>query len=249
MIKKTLWFCLLFYSCALLKPKQKTISQQTLLKNRFMNALDSVRFQGKFLKVVGKIRFEDAQGKKQAHYRLFWIKDEKLWMSLSLFGIEGLRIQWTPEKLQVLNRLNRTYYEIDYRQWMRRYGIPLSFSEILYLFVGDLPKEWVEQSEISQQGGKWLLRFMVQDYKAQVVVHPTFYKVQSAVIEGKDFKSIWTVKEFQKAQMDYLPRIIEGKLRGKYDATFSLHHQRFSLLETPPALRFTIPKGYAVVKY
>lgn len=67
-----------------------------------------------------------------------WDRNDKIWMSFSIFGIEGVRAMFTRDSVKVINRLDRDYYYGTYEGIERLSQVKLSFDEIEQLLLGSL---------------------------------------------------------------------------------------------------------------
>ncbi len=59
---------------------------------------------------------------------LYWVRDSMVWLSLKKFGFEGMRVLITPQKVVVLNRLEKTALIKDATWLESRYGIADGFA-------------------------------------------------------------------------------------------------------------------------
>src|SRR5690606_39018424 len=65
---------------------------------------------------------------------------ETVWISANAFlGIEAARIMITPERIQVLNRLQSTYIDRPFSYIYEFAGAEITFEDLENLFVGNLP--------------------------------------------------------------------------------------------------------------
>lgn len=65
---------------------------------------------------------------------------ETIWISANAFlGIEAARIMITPERIQVINRLQSTYIDRPFSYIYEFAGAEITFEDLENLFVGNLP--------------------------------------------------------------------------------------------------------------
>lgn len=85
-------------------------------------------------------------------------KDEMIWMSFAMFGIEGVRAKITPDSVYVLNRLERQYLQMPLSYFAEQFNVPADFATIESLLVGTpiLPRN--EELEVSIADKQYVLR-------------------------------------------------------------------------------------------
>ena len=67
-----------------------------------------------------------------------WKKGEKLWLSMSIIGIEGVRVLITKDSIKVMDRLNDRYIMKPINYIKQKALIDLSFTDIENLLLGQL---------------------------------------------------------------------------------------------------------------
>ena len=74
--------------------------------------MDNAAFDYKFFSAKARVTFEDEKMKQSFTANIRMQKDEVIWMSLTgPFGIEGGRVLIEKNRIQIIDRLNRKYYD------------------------------------------------------------------------------------------------------------------------------------------
>lgn len=90
-----------------------------------------------FLNAKGKAQITMNGNKQGANLALRMRRDSIIWVSASLAGIEGVRAVLTHDSVQVLNRLEKTYFSGGYDYLSKLLNVPVSFDQMQALLLGD----------------------------------------------------------------------------------------------------------------
>ncbi len=77
--------------------------------NDVVKQLVSQHFNFEWFSAKAKLDFEDKSGSTSSTANFRCQKDKVIWISFSLFGIEGGRALITPDTLKILDRINKQY--------------------------------------------------------------------------------------------------------------------------------------------
>jgi hypothetical protein len=64
------------------------------------------------------------------------VTDSAIWMSISGYGYEAVRILATPDSLKFIDKLEKKYYEGDYSFFESKLGVRLQFSDLQSVLLG-----------------------------------------------------------------------------------------------------------------
>lgn len=113
--------------------------------------------------------------------QLRWQKNQKIWMSMSLFGIEGVRVLLDSSGVQWLDRLNKEYHFIPIANLSSKINADLDFQSIERLLLG-LPI--ISQDTLLKVGGsndKWLI--LKSSPKSSMQISESYDIVNKMLIE------------------------------------------------------------------
>ncbi len=78
-------------------------------------------------------------------------KDSALWISISAaLGIEVVRAMITPDRVQVINKLERTFLDSDFATLSNQIGAPVSYKTLQSVFTGTPIFDWKKNSFYSR---------------------------------------------------------------------------------------------------
>ncbi len=115
-----------------------TKSPSDLKSNEVLGFMQDNLLQFDQLKARIKVK-SDLNGSRQSfNADLRWEKDEKIWMSFSIFGIEGVRVLLEPDGIQIMDKLNKKYYNESYKYLYELVGLDLNFDDVQNALLGNL---------------------------------------------------------------------------------------------------------------
>jgi hypothetical protein len=112
-----------------------------------------------FKEMSAKLRVTAKMNGSQQSFnaQMRWHKGEKIWMSMSILGIEGVRVLITKDSIQWVDRLNNEYLDKPYAHLKKLIKLDIPFEALervllglpalmdtnsLEIFVGDQVQEW-----------------------------------------------------------------------------------------------------------
>jgi len=76
-------------------------------------------------------------GKNQSFNTLLrWQKGRQIWMSMSLFGIEGARVLITRDYVQWMDRMNSEYHILPIHKLAQKFSVDLDYTALERLLIG-----------------------------------------------------------------------------------------------------------------
>lgn len=113
---------------ATIDPNVKALLTQ--LKNNEIN------FKELSLKLKTKVSSPDLNQSFTTNIR--WKKNEKIWLSMSIIGIEGARVLITKDSIKIMDKINNRYVLKPLSYIKQKTLVDLSFSDIEHLLLGQL---------------------------------------------------------------------------------------------------------------
>lgn len=95
---------------------------------------------------------------------LRWKKGEKIWMSMSILGIEGVRVLIRKDSIFILDKINKKYWAEPYSYLEKKAGLSIPFSDLENLFLGNLFNTNYYSKDTS--AGKYVLEGLYQKASA-----------------------------------------------------------------------------------
>lgn len=201
------------------------------------------------LKIKSKISIKTAKIDQNIPATIHVKKDSVIWISIAL-GLEAARVSINPDSIFLLDRLNRKYYKVSFKELSENFDFELNFNMVQSLLIGNLPikidsgdvyKKLSEFNSISQTRNEIEIenRFDLEKSKL-FYINATDKKTNTKL--NIDYKSF--VNEDNKL----VPTIISLLISGKNEAKIEFEHSKFDFLDRNIRFPFNIPKGYTLEK-
>lgn len=183
-------------------------------------------------------------------------KDEMIWASFAMFGIEGVRAKITPDSVYMLNRLEKQYLQMPLSYFADQFNVPADFATIESLLVGTpiLPRN--DDFEVSIENNQYILRTVLA---AGLDGQPVGL---SYALDGTTFE--WVASTLRSAQNQTLDLELGDYQQVGKRANFA--HSRKLLLDSadgnarvtldfsrvkldePQRMEFNIPSNYTLME-
>lgn len=201
------------------------------------------------LKIKSKISIKTAKIDQNIPATIHVKKDSVIWISIAM-GLEAARVSINPDSIFLLDRLNRKYYKVSFKELSENFDFDLNFNMIQSLLVGNLPikidsidiyKKLADFNSISQKRNEVEIenRFDLEKSKL-FYINATDKKTNTKL--NIDYKSF--INEDNKL----VPTIISLLISGKNEAKIEFEHSKFDFLDRNIRFPFNIPKGYSLEK-
>lgn len=180
------------------------------------------------------------------------VEDSIIWGSLQKFGFEFARIKITPERFQMVNRIERSYIDENIDEVSKLIGINLEFRQFWNLLKG-LPlteplngyknTESELQFDINFKQQRTVNHMVIKksdgqldSYRLQQEINP---EITATVLQNyKDYKTLTNNKYFS-----YI-RLLEVKVPTLFNGTFEINFDQIKP-NAQFSTGFEIPKGYS----
>ncbi|WP_339922739.1 DUF4292 domain-containing protein [uncultured Cyclobacterium sp.] len=113
-----------------------------------------------YLSAKGRITLEEQDGKiTKGVLNLRAKKDSVIWFNMSPgLGIEALRGYISTDRIKIRDRINGQKIDMDYAEFQKKYGVPLSFSLFQNLLFANLPHEFSYRDRLIRVGKTFVLK-------------------------------------------------------------------------------------------
>ncbi|MCE3008031.1 MAG: DUF4292 domain-containing protein [Bacteroidetes bacterium] len=178
-------------------------------------------------------------------YRLRMTRGESIWLTAQKFGLEGIRLLATPDSVWVLNRMARQAFVLDYPCLSQRLGMPVSFSTLEALLLGNFP---LPDSLVRGYSPGPPTTFVFENHltKGQIFIHKDEdrpEKIIAGLLSG-DQQSTVTYGHYQDAGLSQLPFSLNLQVTGRYILEANLEHKKVSYDPEELRLSFSVPDEY-----
>lgn len=242
-----------FFSCgsSLKSSKSATpISEKEITPQDMLNRNKSGDFLFHNLSLKGDGKFQSKKEDLSFSYRVLMVQDSLIWCSISKLGIEALRIQISPDSIEVLDRLNKQYAHADYSFLQRLTGMDLDYRALENLLTGNIV--FVKDSLLADPKSKIPHRFLGKKDSTFFAYHLNAenFKVNRMEAENtaKNQKTFITYSTFKELSGFLIPEYILLTVVKPERNQLELTHTRIERDQVMLSLNFTIPESYARIR-
>ncbi len=198
-MKNTLFIFILLLVVSSCEISKSVISTSKIIANIKSKKLEKIVKQNDF-KInyfSGKIRVLYKNKNFTAHFRMK--KDSVIWISMTgPFSIEGARILITKDRVQIINRLNGTYYDEPLSFIENFLPLNVNFQMLEQLILGNFIEKAIKKQKIETKAQNYivkgevenfnLLYFLLPNGKLESIEIENKYKVQSIDVQYKKYE-------------------------------------------------------------
>ena len=107
--------------------------------------LEIINPEFEYMSAKAKFKFENDGKRVSATANFRFQKDSIVWISISGLGIEAARVFIDTDKVKVIDRLNKQYYEYTFEELSRQYDFEFNFEMIQSVLLGNLVEPYEKQ--------------------------------------------------------------------------------------------------------
>jgi hypothetical protein len=225
------------------KVNLKRINAKTLVQE-----VDARKAEFPFLVMKGSMRYRGSIQNLNARYTFHLEKDQRLWGSFHVMGIEGGRFMVTRDSFFFLNRLEKIYMSESFARLNRQLGVNMDFDFLEDLLLGNLPKlkTPVRLSKSEHHKAPDLL----YDYKTidllirldDKLLRPLLFTANQPLL---NVDSEVHYRDLQAVDSLVVPHEVEFEVRAPRAMNVSLKHRQVRPQTEPLAFPFRIPDSYS----
>ena len=251
MLKRLVYFLALFFlviSCKTNKTVTgstvKAMSANKVIKNHYANDLNKETITAK-----AKVKYRGKNDLPGVMASLRIQKDNTIWISLSKLGFPIGKALITNDKVSYYEKINKTYFEGDFKLLSDWLGTELDFEKVQNLLLGqailDLKDEKYDVD--LQQDSFHLKPKRANDlFDILFMVNSSHFKINKQQVQQAGDDKILTIdyKEYEKIQDENFPKGIRiAALDGKYNTTIDVDYRSVEFNRSV-SFPFAIPQGY-----
>lgn len=222
----------------------KPVSERVALKNFEKNSPAFESISGKM-----KVSYEsekDAQS-LSINYRI--LKDEKIWLSAKVMGLVSVaKVLITPEKVQYYEKLDKTYFDGDFRIAKEYLGLEIDFEQIQNLLIGrnlePLKKKHMYYSENAYLNISELQNFLI--FTAKISASDFLLAEQGLSQQDRDLKVFY--KDYRQDKNSYFPNEILILAKENDDLVKIKLDYKSRSLNQKLSFPYSVPSSYKPAK-
>jgi len=144
---------LIFFAC-LIGVSLSFSCNRNLIRPSLNDGLDLKieEFDFDYLKAKAKFEFKNGKNDLKANANIRIKKDSLIWMSISAsLGIEGARTLITQDSMVVIDRLNKQYTVLDYKELSEKYNFQINYDLLQSVLLGNLSSPIQGEDKVSKE--------------------------------------------------------------------------------------------------
>ena len=98
-----------------------------------------------YMSARAKFKFDHENKRVSATANFRIKKDSLIWISISTLGFEGARVLIDKNKVKIMDRLNKQYYDYSFSELSREYDFDFNFQMIQSVMLGNLIEPYKKQ--------------------------------------------------------------------------------------------------------
>jgi hypothetical protein len=214
-----------------------------LLKKLKKSALEYDWFSSR-----AKIKYISMDQNRSVRANIRIRKDSMIWMSVTLFGIEGARIKITPDSVHVLNRIEKQYIVAPLSYVEENLGLPADYSSVESMLVGSPVLLDGNDYEVSVKDNQYQLK-TEQPLKTTYLLDRDFQYTGFIVQDNKRQKMDMAFKEYEELEGRNFSfvrdALVTSPTRGNASVEMEFSKVQF---DTPKKMSFKVPSSYKVMR-
>ncbi|MBS4039896.1 MAG: DUF4292 domain-containing protein [Flavobacteriales bacterium] len=112
------------------KATEKKTSKEVIFQHNQLN------FDFSTVAINGSVKYQDSKQSIQLTSDIRWEKDQKILITLRMFGITGAKALITPTEVKYYEKANNTYFEGDFGMLSQWLGTEMDFEKVQNLLLG-----------------------------------------------------------------------------------------------------------------
>lgn len=242
--------CLVFGCKSTQTPSSKSVLNPKLKAKQIIKAHNKQKAD--FLTLQSRLKIELIEGEKaQTHtVTLRMERDKVIWINAFL---NMVRIKITPEKVQMYNKLDRTYFDGDFTLIKDFLGVELSFSNLENLLLGDAMFNYRAKTLEKQLNAKsYALSPKQQNalFEVLYLINPGYFKMDGQELRQLQMDRSLKVRylSFQELDQQIFPKKMTIKaIENQQETTLNLNLKSLNLNQ-PLRFPFSIPSGFKAIE-
>ena len=181
-----------------------------------------------FSELVGKMKTKATwEGRTQSFTtQMRWKKGEKIWMSMSVIGIEGARVLMNKDSVKIMDRLNQRNILKPIYFIKQKTFVDLSYADIEKIFLAQLFLIDTTKLELSETADQFILKSAGTRFVATIILDKS-RRITNMNITDTQFKqtiqadySNYQLVGQKSFPMDRYLKIVSGSYIFELDANF-----------------------------
>lgn len=196
-----------------------------------------------------KVIFDDGYNRQKANVFIRYKRDSMIWMVIKKLGVEGARIQISPDSITIIHRLSKEYETASVKYLEQRYGIQSNFDYIQKMVAGippvnDTLKPYQEEIISSDHLSIYTI---IHDFEHNFIFDLfSGFNTEGNFKNGRSLEGHWKYDDFRTVSKNLnIPffRQFNVKLNGNESIILTMEFSSVDL-NTEKPIRFNVPSHY-----
>ncbi|UYZ57801.1 DUF4292 domain-containing protein [Hymenobacter latericus] len=204
-----------------------------------------------YLAAKGKAQINANGEQYTANLNVRMRKDSVIWVSASWLGIEGVRARITPDSVQVMNKLEKTYYAGNFDYLSRQFNVPVTFAQLQALLAGDyLPAAIQTPLTATEEGPVQKVSYQQAGLLVEQLIELNRARLQKLTVQDSGTQSSLdvTYADFQPlepgGQLFARGVMLQAQQPGRSAATVMINYRNVDLDKERLSFPFSVPAEY-----
>lgn len=267
-INKYTIFCMIIImvSCRHTKQQKNTSTTTTISTTTTTPTTTAIVKDVKAQAILGKIKanelnFKEMSAKMKTKVNssllnqsfttnIRWKKGEKIWLSMSIIGIEGVRVLITKDSIKIMDRLNSRYILKPLSYIQEKAMVNLSFDDIEKLLLGQALFIDTDKATYTENANNSTITSNAARFLTSIICEKQTNNIQSIFVKDKIYTQTIDATYSDYQQQLGKPFSMERVLKMKNNKDFFEMTAKFQNIEFKENLSypFTIQSNYTIEK-
>ncbi|MCP4459845.1 MAG: DUF4292 domain-containing protein [Cytophagales bacterium] len=208
-------------------------------------------FQFDYLSSKAKFKYTSGKSKLSATASFRIKKDSLIWVSISPgLGIEAARVLISRDKIQMIDKLKKDYYELDYVTLTETYGFEMNYDLAESIVLGNMLFMPEKRRDISLDDKQYSFTKIDGPYGVSHFVGVNSQKLEKLFAFDQVTNNSISVNygSFEKVEGQVAPQLIDAKIKianeKKEDTHIEIEYNRTELSNKPLKMPFHVSSRY-----
>lgn len=242
----------LFFGCAPGKNLTSTVGEIPEMRTKQI-LKKHIKQRAKFNTLQCKLKIELFQNSKAQSNTVTLRMDRGKIIWINAF-LNMIRIKITPDRVQMYNKIDKTYFDGDFSLIKQLLGIDLDFSNLENLLLGDT---FFKHNSSSLNQVKDNSGYTLKPYKLDPTldvlyrINPFYFKMKTQEISHlkEEIHLKVNYDDFQEINQQLIPSKMAITINGKQNNTFIKLNLKSVSLNQSIRFPFKLPKGYKLLNF
>ncbi|NLR94214.1 DUF4292 domain-containing protein [Flammeovirga agarivorans] len=223
------------------------------------STLDVRNLDYTYLSTKGKLEFDSPQKDLKVAIDTRIEKDKRMWMSMRVAKIEGLRVLATKDSVFALDKLGKEAYTLSYDDVAILLGSKIDYDLLQSIFTGDMPSRIADNAKVRVEEDMFSLTQKNKMLTLLALVGRSNQKLEEIIVNFKkddklavvDYTDFKVLSEESDQIAPHKTNVFigsgESKEELKKEITVAIDFSKIEIKEEQQKMPFKIPSKYKII--